>query len=62
MSGKAPKPTATSRSGFRGGKDGRRYTGQHGTYTTKSRGGVTLPNEDVGWTITREQYDREERS
>lgn len=59
---KTPKATATSRSKpGGGGHDGRRYTGQSGTYTTRSRAGINLPNEDIGQTITLEEYRREGR-
>lgn len=59
-------PTATSRFDplSKGGRDGRCgfRGGTFGTYSTASRSGVNLPNEDVGATITIEQYRREGRA
>lgn len=50
---KAWKPAKT--------KTGRKYGGKQGTYIAPSRMGVNFPNEDIGQTITKEQYDREGR-
>jgi hypothetical protein len=59
-----PKPTATSRRSVisKGGHDGRTgIKGTAGTFTTASRKGVSLPNEDIRETLTIEQYRRESR-
>jgi hypothetical protein len=48
---KAPKRSKTGA--------GRIYAGKQGTYIAPSRMGVNFPNEDIGQTITLEEYRRE---
>lgn len=61
---KKPLVTATSRTDWKGGGRDGRHGLRHdtaGTFTTAMRAGINLPNEDVGNTLTREQFLRDGR-